>query len=861
MIPHVKREELERQLSSALKSTKVSIISIWGDAGVGKSTLLEKAETLQKGLGDRSAFIYTIVGLDGDYYNGLIGIPDVFWAIRSRLAARGIRTTAFDQLYLAYFNYTHPGQALTVSSVFKEVSNTLQEASDPLAEALNSGATFINSGVQLAPSVVKFAIAAVSVIGKLAKKKIDTADAEKAFGQIRENLPLDQFDVLAPRALAYDIDRFQQGQSGMDVIVALDGFERLQQENHPLGNPYEKAIIQFYEDLNALHASREAGIKNWATNLIVSGRLAIHSHKDVRQIVVGGFSQYEAEFFLCHSIELDDELLSINIEQHKNLILSVCRINSDEQTYLPYAMALCLTVMKEKAERFVPAHIGASLANLNARYLKYINQFELDLLELITFVPVFNEETFQHLVTQGYIRNLALQDLRREVVNKPYLSMKQYETREGGAVVEISKFMLDSVWNWVLHNPIEKERLVVIFRYLLSNYEQEIDLLSEQCKHRSDATVDLENRATNLGDLISNALHFQLKGASDAGGDLLAKLARNGKWYKLPVRAKGILLSKIYHVASDEVKFAIAVIEASDTVFKEAGMYSLSTEAMKIGANHSNAVLDKFPSHHRGDLEVIAGQLRFMNNIRNGTTNSIGEYIIEDAWQWFSLRENAISKKVISDRVGGKKGGIPFQEINKLWRELQSYVSDKGDAVASPCWMAIRYKIEMDFLVLAPAIGADKVKKRCIEIANHLQSMAKELKVGDDKKYIETLLCGVLEKAFEITEPYSVRRIANLEKQIELVHQDGGHDSDALCLFNYTLGIIQKHLDGGKYSPSSSKLFETACYNIERTKVRRSYAENAFNHLVTSYQHLGLYSEAEAASVRRDKYLSDALAP
>lgn len=861
MISHVKREDLEHQLSSALKSAKVSIISIWGDAGVGKSTLLEKAETLQKGLGDRSAFIYTIVGLDGDYYNGLIGIPDIFWAIRSRLAARGIRTTAFDQLYLAYFNYTHPGQALTVSSVFKEVSKTLQEASDPLAEALNSGATFINSGVQVAPSVVKFAIAAASVMGKLARKKIDTADAEKAFGQVRENLPLDQFDVLAPRALAYDIDRFQQGQSGTEVIIALDGFERLQQKEQPLGNPYEKAIIQFYEDLNALHASREAGIKNWATNLIISGRLAIHSHKDVRQIVVGGFSLYEAEFFLSHSIELDDELLRINIEQHKNLILSVCRINSDEQTYLPYAMALCLTVMKEKAERFVPAHIGASLASLNARYLKYINQFELDLLELITFVPVFNEETFQHLVAQGYIRNLALQDLRREVVNKPYLSMKQYETGEGGAVVEISKFMLESVLNWVLHNPLEKERLVVIFRYLLSNYEQEIDLLSEQCKHCSDATIKLENRATNFGDLISNALHFQLEGASDAGGELLAKLARNGKWYRLPARAKGILLSKIYCVASDEVKFAIAVIEASDTVFKEAGMYSLSTEVIKIGASHRNAALGKSPSNHRRNLEFIAGQLGFMNNIRNGTTNSIGEYIVEDAWQWFSLRANAISKKLISERISGKKGGIPFQERNKLWRELQTYVSDKGDAVSSPYWMAIRYSIEIDFLILAPAIGPDKVKKRCIEIANHLQSIANELEDGDDKKYLETLLGGVLERAFEIAEPYSARRIANLEKQIELVHQDGGHDSDSLCLFNCTLGIIQKHIDGDKYSPSSSKLFEASCNNIERVNVRRSYAEDAFNHLVASYQYLGLHAEAEAASIRRDKYLSDALAP
>lgn len=512
--------------------------------------------------------------------------------------------------------------------------------------------------------------------------------------------------------------------------------------------------------------------------------------------------------------------------------------------------------LKQKAERFVAAHIGENISHLSNRYLKYVGQQELDLLELVALIPNFGQSMYIDLIRNGYIRNLAIQDLNREIQSKPYIFIDRSSAPEC-VEIKLSKFMKEAVAEFIRTSPVEVERLQQVFQYIKSKYGKDINALVGLATGNVEGFSRIDLMAHKYGQLISNAIDLGIKEAIAEPDQIVGNVAANGIWHALPARCKAVLLNTIYTHLSIVQKFAVAAMEAQEGIFKEAGLYSRSTEILLEGKEVEADVINTLPDKYKSHFHEIGDIIQSVIHIRRGTSDSIGLYAPDDAWIGFQLKRNEINKRLLNHRDSRKNVNHECNENEILLKEINEYIENNSISMTSAKWVVTKVEIEHDFLTKSPKNSPASIRSRCSELLLETQKI---LLAGVDSQ--EELLVRIAqERLYDSLGSYCHERQENLERTIAIRQKDVHPSNDELCYLYFQLATCEIGNSSGRLSERSAEYLQAACDAISIVNIRRSYAEKAFNKLIENYKAIGQTLKAESAEKARKKYLTDSIAP
>ena len=391
------------------------ILSIWGVGGIGKTKLLEKAT---EELGQRLAGLRLIaLDLDHDRWTPSSSVAEFFWHLRSRLweakprgigGGAGIETPLFDYLYFALWRAQHPGENFALSdSVLKDLLSTSTLGTTILAEA----------SAKLAAGVYDVATAGSAVGGlfQLIGKALTYLRNRDRKGLLNERglnpesmTEKDMEAELAP-VLAADVEQWLEDHPNDALCIAIDGFERIQSTT--LAEDIQKYLADWcgmLTDPDGAFSGRfgcvllgrnknrwdELYDKEWQT------RISEHC--------VGGLGEQDALKFLesaaTYHKDRGDLTTADNLRKHADAILAVTREqrSQDKQSsFHPYYLDLAYGIVYEQGVHFQPADLGQTPAELQIRFLRYLQTGQRGVFEAFRCLALagsFDEALFDHLV-------------------------------------------------------------------------------------------------------------------------------------------------------------------------------------------------------------------------------------------------------------------------------------------------------------------------------------------------------------------------------------------------------------------------------------------------------------------------------
>src|SRR6201988_964023 len=389
------------------------ILSIWGVGGIGKTKLLEKAT---EELGQRLAGLRLIsLDLDHNRWTPSSSVAEFFWHLRSRLweakprgIGAGIETPLFDYLYFALWRAQHPGENFALSdSVLKDLLNTSTLGTTILAEASAKLAAGV-SDVATAGSAVG---GLFQLLGKALTylRNRDRKGLLNKRGLNPESMTEKDMEAELAPVLAADVEQWLDDHPNDALCVAIDGFERIQSTT--LADDIQKYLADWCGILTDPEAvfSRRFGCvllgrnKNrWAELYDKEWETRISEH------LVGGLGKKDAQQFLesvaTYHQDRGDLTTADNLRKHADAILAVTREqrSQDKQSsFHLYYLDLAYGIVYEQGVHFQPADLGQTPAQLQIRFLRYLQTGQRGVFETFRCLALagsFDQALFDHLV-------------------------------------------------------------------------------------------------------------------------------------------------------------------------------------------------------------------------------------------------------------------------------------------------------------------------------------------------------------------------------------------------------------------------------------------------------------------------------
>jgi hypothetical protein len=391
------------------------ILSIWGVGGIGKTKLLEKAT---EELGQRLAGLRLIsLDLDHDRWTPSSSVAEFFWHLRSRLweakprgigGGAGIETPLFDYLYFALWRAQHPGENFALSdSVLKDLLNTSTLGTTILAAA----------SAKVAAGVYDVATAGSAVGGlfQLLGKALtylrnrDRKGLLNKRGLNPESMTEKDMEAELAPVLAADVEQWLEDHPNDALCVAIDGFERIQSTT--LAEDIQKYLADWcgiLTDPDGAFSGRFGCVllgrnKNrWNELYDTEWQTRISEHS------VGGLGKEDALRFLesagTYHKERGDLTTADNLRKHADAILAVTREQRSQDkpsSFHPYYLDLAYGIVYEQGVHFRPADLGQTPAELQIRFLRYLQTGQRGVFETfrcLALAGTFDEALFDHLV-------------------------------------------------------------------------------------------------------------------------------------------------------------------------------------------------------------------------------------------------------------------------------------------------------------------------------------------------------------------------------------------------------------------------------------------------------------------------------
>jgi hypothetical protein len=391
------------------------ILSIWGVGGIGKTKLLEKAT---EELGQRLAGLRLVsLDLDHDRWTPSSSVAEFFWHLRSRLwvaksrdigGGAGIETPLFDYLYFALWRAQHPGENFALSdSVLNDLLSTSTQGTTILAEASAKLAAGV-SDVATAGGVVG---GLFQLLGKALTylRNRDRKGLLNKRGLNPESMTEKDMETELAPVLAADVEQWLEDHPNDALCVALDGFERIQSTT--LADDIQKYLADWcgiLTDPDGAFSGRfgcvllgrnknrwnELYDKEWQT------RISEHC--------VGGLGKEDALKFLesaaTYHKDRGDLTTADNLRKNADAILAVTREqrSQDKQSsFHPYYLDLAYGIVYEQGVHFQPADLGQTPAELQIRFLRYLQTGQRGVFETFRCLALagsFDQALFDHLV-------------------------------------------------------------------------------------------------------------------------------------------------------------------------------------------------------------------------------------------------------------------------------------------------------------------------------------------------------------------------------------------------------------------------------------------------------------------------------
>ena len=389
------------------------ILSIWGVGGIGKTKLLEKAT---EELGQRLAGPRLIsLDLDHDRWTPSSSVAEFFWHLRSRLweaksrgIGAGIETPLFDYLYFALWRAQHPGENFALNdSVLKDLLSTSTLGTTILAEASAKLAAGV-SDVATAGGVVG---GLFQLLGKALTclRNRDRKGLLNKRGLNPESMTEKEMETELAPVLAADVEQWLEDHPNDALCVAIDGFERIQ--STALTDDIQKYLADWcgiLTDPDGAFSGRfgcvllgrnknrwnELYDKEWQTRI---------SEKSV-----GGFGKEDALKFLesaaTYHEDRGDLTTAENLRNNVDAILAVTReqrSQDEHSSFHPYYLDLAYGVVYEQGVHFQPADLGQTPAELQIRFLRYLQTGQSGVFETfgcLALAGSFDQALFDHLV-------------------------------------------------------------------------------------------------------------------------------------------------------------------------------------------------------------------------------------------------------------------------------------------------------------------------------------------------------------------------------------------------------------------------------------------------------------------------------
>ena len=391
------------------------ILSIWGVGGIGKSKLLEKAtaELDQKLAGLRLISL----DLDHDRWTPSSSLAEFFWHLRSRLwAARprskgggaGIETPLFDYLYFTLWRAQHPGENFALNdSVLTDLLNTSTLGTTTLAEASAKLAV----GVSEAATVGAAVGGLFQLLGKTLTYLRNRARKSllNKRGLNPESMTEKEMEAELAPVLAADVEQWLEDHPNNALCVAIDGFERIQ--STILAEDIQKYLADWcgiLTDPDAVFSGRFGCVllgrnKNrWPELYDKEWETRINEHH------VGGLGKEEAlellESVATYHQDHGDPTTAGNFRKHTGAILAATReqrSHDKQSSFHPYYLDLAYGIVYEQGVHFQPADLGRTPADLQIRFLRYLQTGHPGVFETFRCLALagsFDEALFEHLV-------------------------------------------------------------------------------------------------------------------------------------------------------------------------------------------------------------------------------------------------------------------------------------------------------------------------------------------------------------------------------------------------------------------------------------------------------------------------------
>jgi hypothetical protein len=344
-------------------------------------------------------------------------VAEFFWHLRSRLwdakprgqgGGAGIETPLFDYLYFVLWRAQHPGENFALSdSVLKDLLSTSTLGTTILAEASGKVAAGVYD--------VATAGSAMGGLFQLLAKALtylrnrDRKGLLNKRGLNPESMTEKEMEAELAPVLAADVEQWLEDHPHEALCVAIDGFERIQSTT--LAEDIQKYLADWcgiLTDPDGAFSGRFGSVllgrnKNrWDELYDQEWQTRISEHR------VGGLGKEDALRFLesaaAYHKEWGDLTTADNLRNHADAILAVTREqrSQDKQSsFHPYYLDLAYGIVYEQGVHFQPADLGQTPAELQIRFLRYLQTAQREVFETFRCLALagsFDEALFDHLV-------------------------------------------------------------------------------------------------------------------------------------------------------------------------------------------------------------------------------------------------------------------------------------------------------------------------------------------------------------------------------------------------------------------------------------------------------------------------------
>jgi Flp pilus assembly protein TadD len=349
-------------------------------------------------------------------------VAEFFWHLRCRLweaksraigGGAGIETPLFDYLYFALWRAQHPGENFALSdSVLKDLLSTSTLGATTLAE----GSAKLAAGVSDVATAGGVVGGAIQLLGKALTylRNRDRKGWLNKRGLNPESMTEKDMETELAPVLAADVEQWLEDHPNDALCVAIDGFERIQSTT--LADDIQKYLADWcgiLTDPDGAFSGRfgcvllgrnknrwnELYDKEWQT------RISEHS--------VGGLRKEDALKFLesaaTYHQDRGDLTTADNLRKNTGAILAVTREQRSQDklsSFHPYYLDLAYGVVYEQGVHFQPADLGQTPAELQIRFLRYLQTGQRGLFETFRCLALagsFDQALFDHLVEMRLI--------------------------------------------------------------------------------------------------------------------------------------------------------------------------------------------------------------------------------------------------------------------------------------------------------------------------------------------------------------------------------------------------------------------------------------------------------------------------